>query len=109
MKEPLQGKPDIIETDAVVIGAGLSGIAAAIHLARSGFRVICVEQRKEIRNIVGESLDWSAPDLFANLGLPMEELISGEAATWKRHITVERRDCGRKEFLPGAWLAESGW
>jgi flavin-dependent dehydrogenase len=109
MAEPLQEKPIVLEADAVVIGGGLSGIAAAIHLARSGFRVICVEQRREIRNVVGESLDWSAPDLFANLGLPMDELIACEAATWKRHITVAGTDCGRKEFLPGAWLAESPW
>ena len=109
MQDSLPKKPLVIETDAVVIGAGLSGIAAAIHLARSGFRVTCIEQRKEIDNIVGESLDWSAPELFANLGLPMEELISIEAATWKRHITVMRTDSGKKEFTPGPWLAESPW
>jgi flavin-dependent dehydrogenase len=109
MPESPQDKPLVIETDAVVIGAGLSGVAAAIHLARSGFRVTCIEQRKEIYNIVGESLDWSAPELFANLGLPMEELISTEAATWKRHITVTRTDSGKKEFLPGAWLTKSPW
>jgi flavin-dependent dehydrogenase len=109
MAQPLQGRPHVLETDAVVIGAGLSGIAAAIHLARRGFRVLCIEQRKEIANTVGESLDWSAPDLFAGLGLPMDELISTEAATWKRHITVTRPDSGKKEYLPGAWLAESPW
>ena len=109
MAEVPQGHPAIIEADAVVIGAGLAGIAAAIHLARNGFRVLCIEQRKEIRNIVGESLDWSAPDLFDNLGLPMEDLISSEAATWKRHITVAGTHCEKQEYLPGAWLAESPW
>lgn len=109
MAEVPQGHPVVLETDAVVIGSGLSGIAAAIHLARNGFRVLCIEQRKEFRNIVGESLDWSAPDLFSNLGLPMEELISSEAATWKRHITVAGTHCRKQEFLPGPWLAESPW
>jgi flavin-dependent dehydrogenase len=109
MAQPLQGKPHVLEADAVVIGAGLSGIAAAIHLARKGFRVICIEQRKEIAHTVGESLDWSAPDLFAGLGLPMDELISIKAATWKRHITVARTDSEKKEYLPGPWLAESPW
>ena len=109
MPESPQEKPRIIETDVVVIGGGLSGTAAAIHLAHVGFRVLCIEQRHEISNIVGESLDWSAPDLFANLGLPMEELVSTQAATWKRHITVARTDGGQKEFLPGSWLAESPW
>ena len=60
MAESQLAKPAVVETDAVVIGAGLSGIAAAIHLAKNGFRVICIEQRKEIANILGESLDWSA-------------------------------------------------
>ena len=101
--------PVVIETDAVVIGAGLSGIAAAIHLARNGLRVLCIEQRKEIRDIVGESLDWSAPDLLADLGLPMEDLVSTEAATWKRHVTVTGSHSGKQEYLPGAWLAESPW
>jgi flavin-dependent dehydrogenase len=104
-----QSKPFVLDTDAVVIGAGLAGIAAAIHLARGGFRVVCVEQRREIRNTVGESLDWSAPELFAGLGLSMEELIGAETATWKRHITVVGAHCGKKKFLPGAWLAESPW
>lgn len=109
MAESLQEKPLIIETDAVVIGGGLSGTAAAIHLARNGFRVVCIEPQKEIYNTVGESLDWSAPDLFANLGLPRDDLVSMDAATWKRHITVARVDGGQKEFLPGAWLAKSPW
>jgi flavin-dependent dehydrogenase len=109
MAEVSQGHPVVVETDAVVIGAGLSGIAAAIHLARGGFRVLCIEQRKEIRNIVGESLDWSAPDLFSSLGLPMEELIASEAATWKRHITVTGTHSRKQEYLPGPWLAKSPW
>ena len=105
MADARPGKPDVMETDAVVIGAGLTGIAAAIHLARGGFRVVCIEQRKEMTNSVGESLDWSAPDLFAQLGLPMEELIAAEAATWKRHITVHGEHSGSQEYLPGAWLS----
>lgn len=109
MKEPQEGSAVVIETDAVVIGSGLAGIAAAIHLARDGFKVMCLEQRRDIANTVGESLDWSAPDLFAKLGLPMEELIATNAATWKRHITVKGHGCGSQEYLPGAWLAESPW
>jgi flavin-dependent dehydrogenase len=109
MVESPQGEPVVIEADAVVIGGGLSGVATAIHLAREGFRVICIDQRKEFASSVGESLDWSAPDLFADLGLSMDDLISSQAATWKRHITVMGVDCRKKEYRPGEWLADSPW
>jgi flavin-dependent dehydrogenase len=109
MAEPRLSRPHILETDAVVIGGGLSGTAATIHLARAGFKVLCIEQRSEILNTIGESLDWSAPELLATLGLNMDELVSTEAATWKRHITIAKTDGERKEFLPGAWLAASPW
>lgn len=98
-----------LQADAVVIGGGLSGQAAAIDLARGGLQVICLESRESFHHIVGESLDWSAPQLFAQLGLPMEELVSTGAATFKRHITVTAPDGSQQEYFPGAWLAERPW
>lgn len=98
-----------LEADVVVIGGGLAGRAAAIHLARGGLRVICLEPRESFHNIVGESLDWSAPQLFAQLGLTMEELVTSGAATFKRHITVTAPDGSQQEYLPGAWLTERPW
>jgi flavin-dependent dehydrogenase len=98
-----------VHADAVVIGGGLAGLAAAIHLTRGGLKVICLEPRETFTKIVGESLDWSAPQLFAQLGLPMEELVESGAATFKRHITITAIDGTQKEFLPGPWLAERPW
>jgi 2-polyprenyl-6-methoxyphenol hydroxylase-like FAD-dependent oxidoreductase len=98
-----------LQADALVIGGGLAGQTAAIHLARSGLRVICLEPRESFHNIVGESLDWSAPQLFAQLGLTMDDLVASGAATFKRHITVTAPDGSQQEYLPGAWLAESPW
>jgi flavin-dependent dehydrogenase len=98
-----------LQADAVVIGGGLAGQAAAIHLARGGMRVVCLEPHESFPQIIGESLDWSAPQLFAQLGLTMEELVASGAATFKRHITVISTDGSREEFLPGAWLAERPW
>jgi flavin-dependent dehydrogenase len=98
-----------LQADAVVIGGGLAGQAAAIHLARGGLRVICLEPRESFHHIVGESLDWSAPQLFAELGLTMEKLVASGAATWKRHITVTAPEGSQEEFLPGAWLAKRPW
>ena len=98
-----------LHADAVVIGGGLAGQAAAIHLARGGLRVICLEPRESFQQIAGESLDWSAPQLFEALGLTMEQLVASGAATFKRHITVVAPDGSQEEFLPGAWLAERPW
>ena len=98
-----------VQADALVIGGGLAGQAAAIDLARGGLRVICLEPRESFHHIVGESLDWSAPQLLAQLGLPMEELVSSGAATFKRHITVTAPDGSQQEYLPGAWLTARPW
>ena len=43
------------------------------HLAQAGFEVTCLELSRSFDRLVGESLDWSAPDLFKDLGLPMED------------------------------------
>jgi 2-polyprenyl-6-methoxyphenol hydroxylase-like FAD-dependent oxidoreductase len=98
-----------LHADAVVIGGGLAGLAAAIHLTRGGLNVICLEPRETFSRIIGESLDWSAPQLFAQLGLPMEELVTSGAATFKKHITITASDGTQQEFLPGAWLADRPW
>jgi flavin-dependent dehydrogenase len=106
--ERRDNKPEL-QADAVVIGGGLAGQAAAIHLARGGLCVICLEPRESFHHIVGESLDWSAPQLLAELGLTMEELVASGAATFKRHITVVTPGGSRQQYLPGAWLAERPW
>jgi flavin-dependent dehydrogenase len=98
-----------LQADAVVIGGGLAGQAAAIHLAVGGLRVICLEPRESFHNIVGESLDWSAPQLFAQLGLTMEQLVASGSATYKRHITVTAPDGSQEDYLPGTWLTERPW
>ena len=93
--------------DLIVIGGGLAGKAASLHLARAGLKVICIEPADAARQAVGESLDWSAPDLLKALGLPMERLVSGRIATWKRHVTLQLRDGCSEQYIPSTWLARA--
>jgi menaquinone-9 beta-reductase len=92
--------------DVTVIGGGLAGKAASIHLAQAGFKVICIEPKDSMVQSVGESLDWSAPDLLSGLGLPMEQLVDSRIATWKRHVTLKLRDGCSEQYVPSAWLGE---
>jgi flavin-dependent dehydrogenase len=90
--------------DVTVIGGGLAGKAASLHLARAGLKVVCIEPRQPVRPPVGESLDWSAPALMEALGLSSDQLIASRIATWKRHVTLKMRDGCDAHYVPSAWL-----
>lgn len=90
--------------DVTVIGGGLAGKAASLHLARAGLKVVCLEPHQAVRPPVGESLDWSAPDLLNRLGISPESLIASRIATWKRHVTLKMRDGCEAHYVPSAWL-----
>jgi menaquinone-9 beta-reductase len=92
--------------DVAVIGGGLAGTAACIHLSKAGLRVLCIEPDVDDLSSVGESLDWSAPALLQALGLGMEELIDKKIATYKRHVTLKLGDGCDRSYEPGAWLAK---
>jgi flavin-dependent dehydrogenase len=91
--------------DVTIVGGGLAGMAASIHLARAGLKVLCIEPEAKHRDPVGESLDWSAPDLFAALGLPMERLVREGIATYKRHVILRLRGGASQHYVPSEWLA----
>jgi flavin-dependent dehydrogenase len=69
--------------DAVVVGAGVAGMALATQLARRRYRVALVEPRFPPTFRVGESLDWEAPRLLRRLGLSTAKLVAQGKATWK--------------------------
>jgi flavin-dependent dehydrogenase len=92
--------------EVTVIGGGLAGMAASIHLANAGLRVVCIEADPVDSDPVGESLDWSAPDLLKGLGLPMEHLLAVGIATYKRHVVLKLRDGSEQHYVPGEWLGK---
>ena len=90
--------------DVTVIGGGIAGMAASIHLARAGLKVLCVGPDLQGSQMVGESLDWSAPALLEALGLPMKRLIDDGIATYKRHVILKLGDGSERHYVPAAWL-----
>jgi len=96
-----------IDCDVTVMGGGLAGKAASIHLARAGLKVICIEPAQSPRQAVGESLDWSSPDLLKTLGLPMDDVIASQIGTWKRHVIVKLSEGPPKDYVPAPWLGRA--
>jgi menaquinone-9 beta-reductase len=90
--------------DVTVIGGGLSGKAASLHLAKAGLKVICIEPVETPRQPVGESLDWSSPDLLRALGFTMDDVVTARMGTWKRHVILKLRDGSQEDYIPDAWL-----
>jgi flavin-dependent dehydrogenase len=95
---------DLNQPDVTVVGGGIAGLAACIHLAKAGLNVRCIEPEIGVSQPVGESLDWSAPDLLAALGLSMDKLIQEQIATYKRHVTLALGDGSSRHYVPGDWL-----
>lgn len=81
--------PTNFHYDVVVVGAGVSGLAACIFLQRIGQRVVCIESEPFPHAHVGESLEWSAPRLLEAIGLSRDSLVKDKIATYKRNINVE--------------------
>jgi flavin-dependent dehydrogenase len=96
---------ETIHSDVTVMGGGLSGLATCLRLSKAGLKVTCVEPVTEFSTMVGESLDWSAPELLNQLGLPMDDLIRREVSTFKRHVIMTLADNSTTEYVPGEWLA----
>jgi FADH2 O2-dependent halogenase len=90
--------------DVVIAGAGVAGLAAGIGLARAGHRVVCIEPQKFPRPRIGESLDWSAPALLAELGLPSEEVVASRLGTRKRALQAVSLEQQRLVGRPPAWV-----
>jgi len=92
--------------DVTVIGGGLAGKAACLHLAKAGLKVICIDPAEGGRQPVGESLDWSSPDLLKNLGLPMDDIVGVHMGTWKRHVSLRLPEGSPEHYVPVPWLGE---
>jgi len=77
-----------LQCNVAISGAGLAGLAACIFLRQAGLNVVCIEPNPFPHAHVGESLDWSSPALLKALGLPRDQLIQEQIATYKRNFTI---------------------
>lgn len=77
-----------MEFDAIVIGAGIAGLGVSVRLSRSGLKVACIDPEPFPHAKVGESLDWSAPALLADLGISRDQLVADGVATYKKELTI---------------------
>ena len=90
-----------------MIGGGLAGMATVLHLSRAGMDVVCIDGGPVVHDPVGESLDWSAPELLKGIGLSSESLLRGGMATPKRHVILKLLNGSERHYEPGAWLGRA--
>lgn len=92
------------EYDVVIAGAGPAGASAAIHLSRTGARVLLVEQKRFPREkLCGEFISPECLVHFEKLGVSERMTAAGGARLTE---TVFYSGRGRKVSVPSAWLGE---
>lgn len=88
--------------DVIIAGAGPAGSSAAIHLARSGVRVLLVEQKKFPRaKLCGEFISPECEKHFDNLGVAAAMSASHPAAITE---TIFYSPRGHHITVPSSWF-----
>jgi len=73
----VNGQPNILETDILVIGAGPAGTSSAIQLLRAGLQVVLIDQSSFPRHAPGETLHPGIEPLLNSLGLKTQAFEKG--------------------------------
>ncbi len=71
-----------MEYDVVIVGGGLAGLTAAIHLKTAGIEVLVVEkQRYPNHKVCGEYVSNEVKPYLLSLGIPLEKIQTPEITT----------------------------
>lgn len=91
--------------DVIIAGAGPAGSSAAIHLARSGLRVVLVEQKKFPRpKLCGEFISPECEHHFQKLGVS-EQMTCSAPSLISETIFFSSR--GHHVTVPSSWFGGS--
>ncbi|WP_322111878.1 NAD(P)/FAD-dependent oxidoreductase [Aerosakkonema funiforme] len=107
----MTGNSKISETNVVIIGSGPSGAAAAILLAKMGWRVVIVERETFPRDRPGETLHPGIEPLLEQLGVAAQIL----SADFLRHEGNWVKWSSESTFVPfgaderGKWRGFQAW
>jgi phytoene desaturase len=100
MEEPMKspGKP------TVIIGAGLGGLSAAIHLAAAGRRVLILEQNESVGGKVAQlradGFTWDTGPSVLTMVAVFEELFAVGGARLEDYLTLEPVEPLTRYFYP---------
>ncbi len=91
----------VIKADAVIIGAGPSGVAAAVGLKRKGISDVLVLDRTSC--IGGVPARYKEDGMATFLQLPFPRLVSG--AAYARKLEADLKHCGAETHLESTVLS----
>lgn len=91
-------------TDVLVLGGGMAGWATAKLLAERGWMVEVIDDPDVEPSGLGESLEFSAPLLLAELGVEPAALLAADDGWAKNNVFVEQMAAATFEIWPPGWF-----
>ncbi len=94
----------------VVIGAGIGGLSAAIHLAAAGKRVIVLEQNEQVGGKMGEirlsGYRWDSGPSLITMRYVFEDLFRAAGEKLENYLTLRPVDPLTRFFFPGGTVLD---
>lgn len=95
---------------ALVIGAGLGGLATAVHLARAGWSVTVVEQRDEpggkVRRLVADGFRFDMGPTIVTMPFALDALFASAGRERRDYLELRRLDPAYRAHFPDGTVFE---